>query len=157
MLAYFMQLKRLRVAKIYLVVLLLLILTVPSFVTIRSNAQSDKIRLVAKIPAQYSPEFFAYDSANKYVYVDNYNGGNLRGSVSVIDGSTNKNIANITVGSSPFGILYNPSNEEVYVANSGGPARMDGVFIIKGTKMLEQVLPGANTFALVYDSADKFV
>lgn len=41
--------------------------------------------------------------------------------LSVIDGKTNKEIANITVGTgnSPTAISVNPSTDWVYVANSG--------------------------------------
>ncbi|MGC8630797.1 MAG: YncE family protein, partial [Thermoplasmata archaeon] len=53
------------------------------------------------------------DSSNGYVYVTNSNSN----SVSVINGATNKVIANITVGLAPRGAAFDSSNGYVYVTN----------------------------------------
>ena len=55
----------------------------------------------------------AFDSANGYIYVTNQYSGN----VSVINGSTNKVIASIGVGSNPYGAAFDSANGYVYVTN----------------------------------------
>ncbi|MGC8689816.1 MAG: hypothetical protein ACP5UG_07235, partial [Thermoplasmata archaeon] len=53
----------------------------------------------------FYPDGAAFDSSNGYVYVTNC-GSN---SVSVINGATNKVIANIPVGSGPYGAAFDSS------------------------------------------------
>ena len=68
----------------------------------------------------------AVDSNKNLVYVAN-SGDNT---VSVIDGTDNKIIKNITVGKLPTKIAINPKNNEVYVANRGD----NTVSVINGTE-----------------------
>jgi len=60
-----------------------------------------------------SPEGLAYDAANNYLYVANFDSNN----VTVINCATNTIIGTIAVGSSPRGIAYDPVNGYIYVAN----------------------------------------
>ena len=46
-----------------------------------------------------------------------YVANNVDNTVSVIDGKTNRVIATITVGKSPYAVSVNPSTNIVYVAN----------------------------------------
>ena len=59
------------------------------------------------------PSGAAFDSFNGFVYVTNSGSD----SVSVINGTTNKVIANISVGSNPHGAVFDSSNGFVYVTN----------------------------------------
>jgi YVTN family beta-propeller protein len=60
------------------------------------------------------PVGIAVNPTTNKIYVTNQDSNYL----SVIDGSTNKVINNIKVGSSPFNIALNPVNNAIYVANS---------------------------------------
>ncbi|MHB2036957.1 MAG: YncE family protein [Nitrososphaerales archaeon] len=60
-----------------------------------------------------SPEGLAYDAANNYLYVTNFDSNN----VTVINCATNTIIGTIAVGSLPRGIAYDPVNGYIYVAN----------------------------------------
>jgi len=93
----------------------------------------------------------AYDSSNGYVYVANSNSS----TVSVINGATNKVIANIAVGSYPFGVAYDSSNGYVYVANEGS----NNVSVINGAsnKVIANIAVGSSPLGLGYDSSNGYV
>jgi YVTN family beta-propeller protein len=61
-------------------------------------------------------------------------------STAVIDGKTNKVVANVTVGYSPEGVAVNPVTDRVYVANSGS----NGISIIDGktNKVVDNITGG---------------
>ncbi|PWU79028.1 MAG: hypothetical protein DLM72_19475 [Candidatus Nitrosopolaris wilkensis] len=95
----------------------------------------------------------AFDSANGDVYVTDF----ASRTVSVIDGSTNKVIANITVGDRPLGVAFDSANGDVYVANSGSGS--DTVSVIDGST--NQVIgtipiggPQAGPSEVAFDSAN---
>lgn len=58
----------------------------------------------------------AYDSANGYLYVSDYN----TNAVSVINGSTDQVLGSIAVGSEPDAIAYDNTNGDIYVGNDMG-------------------------------------
>jgi YVTN family beta-propeller protein len=55
---------------------------------------------------------------NDLVYVSNYGQFNTTGTVSVINGTTNTIVTNISVGKNPQAIVYNPANGLIYTANT---------------------------------------
>lgn len=63
-----------------------------------------------------TPVASVYDSSNGYVYVLNYNSGNI----SIFDPLTDHLIGSISGLSNPFDGIYNPSNGYIYVAGSSG-------------------------------------
>ena len=77
------------------------------------------------IPVGANPMSVAVNPVTDRVYVGNQNGG----SVSVIDGATNKTIGlPIPVGQGPTGVAVNPTTNRVYVANN----QSDTVSVIDG-------------------------
>ncbi len=104
------------------------------------------------------PSGAAFDSFNGFVYVTNSGSD----SVSVINGITDKVIANVSVGSAPIGAGFGPSgavfdssNGFVYVTNSGS----DSVSVINGTtnKVIANISVGSNPHGAVFDSSNGFV
>ena len=69
-----------------------------------------------------TPDCIAYDPANTFMYVTDYNSNQ----VSVINTTTNSVFDTINVDVSPFGIVYDPANQYMYVSNHGS----DNVFAI---------------------------
>jgi YVTN family beta-propeller protein len=55
---------------------------------------------------------------NDLVYVSNYGQFNTTGTVSVINGTTNTIVTNISVGKNPQAIIYNSANGLIYTANT---------------------------------------
>jgi YVTN family beta-propeller protein len=55
---------------------------------------------------------------NDLVYVSNYGQFNTTGTISVINGTTNTIVTNISVGKNPQAIIYNPANGLIYTANT---------------------------------------
>ena len=82
------------------------------------------------------PRGIAANPNTDMIYVAN----NVNGTVSVIDGKTNKVVGNMTVGSSPEGVAVNPVTDRVYVANSGS----NGISIIDGktNKVVDNITGG---------------
>src|SRR5207245_5206449 len=77
----------------------------------------------------YSPFGIAYDASTHNIHAANYaSGAQSQGYTSIINGTTNKIVANATVGLGPTGIAYDPQNGNMYVAC----ARSDTVSIIHG-------------------------
>ncbi len=78
---------------------------------------TNAVSLVAMIGPS-TPVGLAVDTSNGFLYIVSqpYSVSNP-GSVSVVDTSTNTNIAAITVGFEPKGAAFNPSNGNIYVAN----------------------------------------
>jgi YVTN family beta-propeller protein len=69
-----------------------------------------------KIPVDRNPDFVAVNSATNTIYSSNSSAG----TVSVINGVTNKRTATIVVGGFPQGIAVNPTTNQVYVALFNG-------------------------------------
>jgi YVTN family beta-propeller protein len=61
-----------------------------------------------------SPVGVAFDASNGYLYVTNSQGDNL----TVLNGASEKVVANIPVGANPAGVAYDAANQNVYVVNS---------------------------------------
>lgn len=69
-----------------------------------------------------SPQYVAFSPSGAYAYVtDDQIGptGSQTGSISVIDVSSNTVVANIGVGSEPYGVTFSPSGSYAYVADYG--------------------------------------
>lgn len=68
-------------------------------------------------PGQALPEYLAYDSMNKDLYITNEE----IGTITVIDTVSNSILKIITLptGSSPTGIAYDPNNQEAYISSGG--------------------------------------
>ena len=66
-----------------------------------------------------------YNPVNNYLYVANTGSG----TVSVINGTTNNVVKNISTGAGPIGITYNEYNGNIYVTNSinGTVSVIDGL------------------------------
>jgi YVTN family beta-propeller protein len=86
--------------------------TVSVINTLRNN------NVVATIPVGAAPSAIAHDPDNGKIYVANSGLAYSRGTVSVIDSSTDKVIATIPVGVGPNGVAYDPDNGKIYVANT---------------------------------------
>jgi YVTN family beta-propeller protein len=82
------------------------------------------------------PRGIATNPNTDMIYVAN----NVNGTVSVIEGKTNKVVGNITVGDSPEGVAVNPVTDRVYVANTGS----NGISIIDGkaNKVVDNITGG---------------
>ena len=95
-----------------------------------------------------NPRGITYDTNNGYVYVAVKNC--TFNNVSVINGTTNKVVKNITVGSSPKGVSVNSNNGYVYVTNCGS----DNVSVINGTtnKVVKSITVGRSPNGISFDS-----
>jgi YVTN family beta-propeller protein len=73
-----------------------------------------------------TPDWATYDPSNGYLYVSNYGGGN----VTVVNGATQRVVANLSLGSGtePLRPTYDPRNGYIYVPES----QTDVVAIISG-------------------------
>jgi YVTN family beta-propeller protein len=75
-------------------------------------------RTETKITVDRNPDFVAVNSATNTIYSSN----STAGTISVIDGATNKRTATISVGGFPQGIAANSATNQVYVALFSGTA-----------------------------------
>jgi YVTN family beta-propeller protein len=64
------------------------------------------------------PSGITLNPDNDLIYVSNDGQFNTTGTVTVINGTTNTIVANITVGKNPQAIVYNPANGLIYTANT---------------------------------------
>jgi uncharacterized protein len=71
-------------------------------------------RLLTRIQVGKAPESIAINLLTNRLYVTNGNGG----SVTVIDGATDKAIANVSVGGLPYSIAVNQATNKVYVSRT---------------------------------------
>jgi YVTN family beta-propeller protein len=134
----------------FLSVVLSLLLVGSSFPTISlaASASTQTNVVVATVPVGSFPIGVAFDSANGYVYVANYNSW----TVSVIDGSTNTVQATVPVGSYPNRVAFDSMNENVYVTNTGS----DAVSVINGStnKVVLNITVGSGPVGVAFDSAN---
>jgi YVTN family beta-propeller protein len=72
------------------------------------------LSLLTTIPVGAYPSWVAINPLTNQLYVTNYN---ANGSVSVIDGNTNKVVADIPTGSFPRSVAVNPTTNLAYVTN----------------------------------------
>lgn len=117
-------------------------------------------QVVTTVRIGFMPKYVAVDSSNGDIYVtdilcvsDDCN--TAVGDVSVIDGSTNKLIANVTVGSEPWGLAFDSANGDVYVANLGS----NTVSVINGStnQVVTNVPVGFGPFAVAFDPSNEEV
>ena len=117
------------------------------FVLIHSTSLKVAGNVVANVTVGTEPYYLAYDAANGYVYVSNFNSG----TVSIIDGTTVG--STLPVGTNPYGVTYDSGNGYVYVANAGS----DTVSVIKGTTVLATISVGVNPYGVAYDNANGYI
>ena len=119
--------------------------------------------VVSNIKVGIFPGGVAFDPINDYLYVTDFNysdwpGGDVNTSsntVFVINGATNKIIANISVGLDPIGVAVDTSNGYVYVTNSGS----NNVSVINGATntVIANIAVGSMPYGVAYDSSNGYV
>ena len=116
---------------------------------------ASSIHLVTTIPLGDQPAYSVYNPSNKYIYVINTNSdyGNKNGTVSVIDGITNKVVATVRVGLFPEYITYVPSSQEVWVSSN------DNIYILKGIAKLGILGIPSSSYPgiMAYNPSNKYV
>jgi len=103
---------------------------------------------MASIPVGAAPSAITYDSENDKIDVTNSTLAPSRGTISVINGSTDNVIDNIHVGVGPNGIAYNPNNEKIYVDNMYS----NDIYIINGSN--NKLVASIPVDGVVYISAN---
>ena len=109
--------------------------------------------VMATVPVGSEPSGVAYDSAKGEVFVTDSNFFRQpgRGSVSVIQDTTNMVVATVTVGSEPQGAAYDAAKGEVYVAND---ATSNVSVISDATNSVVATVPvGSGPWGAAYDAA----
>src|SRR5919112_312924 len=107
------------------------------------------------------PYGIALNIDNDLLYVSNYGQFNTTGIVSVINGTTNIVIDNITSGAagnlvSPTGIAYDSDNNNIYVTNKGS----DTVSVINGTTntLIDEIsMDAIAPSSIVYNSLNNYI
>jgi YVTN family beta-propeller protein len=94
------------------------------------------------------PYGIAVDSTTDRIYVANQS---THGTVSVIDGATNKVLHTIGVGNTPYGIAVDPTTDRIYVAN----VRSNSVSVINGAtaKIAITLSVGVGPIAVAVDAS----
>jgi len=102
-----------------------------------------------------NPNGVAFDSANGYIYVVNSASTSAPGTVSVINGATNKWVTDVTVGLLPEGAAFDSGNGYVYVTNNAAGT----VSVISGTAVVATIsLPSPSSpFGIAYDAFNGYV
>ena len=133
--------------------------TSAGFVSVISDSTNS---VVATVPLGDFPSAIAYDPAKGEVFVaedgatpSNVSASNTaHGQVSVISDTTNKVVANVTVGPFPDGIAYDSARGEVYVASSGSTTIAGSVSAISdSTNAIVATVPLNDAGGVAYDSA----
>jgi len=119
--------------------------------------------VVSNIKVGIFPGGVAFDPINDYLYVTDFNfsawpSGDVNTSsntVFVINGATNRIIANINVGLDPFGVAVDTSNGYVYVTNSGS----NNVSVINGAtnKVIANIAVGSYPWGIAYDPSNGYI
>src|ERR1051325_9403021 len=91
-------------------------------VSVIDAGTNNVIKTIPMLFGSTNPSGIVYNRANNYIYVTNYyNLGNTGlsggGTVYIIDGNTNRVIANILVGNAPQAAAFNSANDQVYITN----------------------------------------
>ncbi len=127
----------------------LLMLVIPSLIQILpENVLADSV--VAAVPVGSGPIGVVFDSANGDIYVTNHSSN----SVSVINGTTNRVVATIHLGSLsyPSGVAFDSANGDIYVTNYP----FNSVSVINDTtNTVVATIPfGSSTFGVAFDPAN---
>jgi YVTN family beta-propeller protein len=141
-----------------LIVAIFLILFLP----ISLSLTSDWVFLSARVSAVAdSPSPFSLANSNlvessglpKEIYVANFNYEG-QGNLSVINGSTNKVIGAIGVGSEPYGGAYDPQNKEIYITDYGELSTVVSVINSTTNKVIKTIVSssGSQAVGAAYDS-----
>ena len=103
------------------------------------------------LPGSSYPFALCYNPENNKVYCANWGSG----TVTVIDGATNKFLATVVAGSSPNALCHNPRNNMVYCANFDGHS----VTVIDGAtdKVIASVPAGMQPHDLCYNPTNNKV
>jgi len=98
-----------------------------------------------------NPTAVAYDPANQYMYVVNFNSNN----VSVINSTTDTVVQSFTVGNKPVSVAYNPVNQYVYVVNFNS----NNVSVINSTTdtVVQSFTVGAEPIGVGYDPVNQYM
>lgn len=120
-----------------------------------TNEGSDNVTVVSStshthssIAVGKSPYGIVYDPGDKELYVPNYNSSN----VSVISASTNKVVANPSLGTGfkPILAVYDPASGDVLVLNSTSSLGIGvGWMLTNGTNAVKKITFATGTFASV--------
>lgn len=79
------------------------------------NGTTDKVDTSIAVP---DPIGVVYDPGTNDFYVSNYTPGDATGSLTAINGSTNKVVSVMNVGMNPAGLVYDPSNGYLFLIDS---------------------------------------
>jgi len=96
-----------------------------------SSAPFRGLNVIATVPVNGHPHGIAFDTLNGEIYATNFN----TGTVSVINGSTNTVVANVSLGeySFPVGIVFDSLNGNLYVSDTGKDEFQGAVSVISGS------------------------
>jgi YVTN family beta-propeller protein len=122
-------------------------------VNVYSGSSNAFVRSIHVGSASLAPEYLAYDSTTKdlFVSIDNFEASR----VSVVDTANSKVIKNITVSGDPLGMAFDSANGDLYVADLG----YNVMYVISGgslavTATLQDRFGAAS---VVYDSSNKII
>lgn len=106
--------------------------------------------VVTEVRLQANPLTPAVDTANGYVYVPNYGSG----TVSVINGSTDSLLANVTVGAYPSWLMFVPTTSDLYLTYD--PPDSNNITIIHGSthQLVVTLRTSAPVTGLLYDPSN---
>jgi YVTN family beta-propeller protein len=119
----------------------------PTNVTGLGWSEAGTIGVGRPLPFGGAPGAAAYDPAQGEIFV--VDGGSPN--VTVLNGSNDQRVANITVGNDPQGIAFDPGLDEVFVADAGS----DNVSVIDAaTNLVVAAIPvGLFPYGIAYDAA----
>jgi YVTN family beta-propeller protein len=99
-------------------------------------------KIIRGVPVA-DPRGIAYDPSNDYLYIASTPG------LTILNGSTGAQVANVTLGTAASGVAYDPSNNQIYVADYS----TSSVAIVDASTGLvaANVTVGANPTGLAYN------
>ncbi len=122
------------------------------FINITTGLYTNPVpQLITSAPVQTQPSSMFFDSLNNLLYVTN-SGSNT---VSVLNATSYKNIANLSVGTNPSALAYDSVNKLLYVADSGS----NNVDIINTSTdaVISTIAVGTDPVAIAYGEIGHFV
>jgi len=113
-----------------------------SLLTSQSFAEFNTLE--EKVSVGHRPMGIAVNPITNKVYVTNYDSG----SISVIDGSTNKVVGNITVGVFPSEVAINSETNRVYVIHRGPPGSLVSILDGQSNTVIDTIEIGFDAIGL---------